>query len=164
MKEIRWKRPREGLFKVNTDATICIERNIVGLGIVIRNHEGEVMGCSSQSTVSNYTPQIAEACAIFRGLLFAKDAGLLPAVIESDAKTVVDLINVEAPSRADIGIVISDIVYFCKLYDIRVVFASRSANVVAHTLAKVSHVAEDLFFLEDYPSSVENFVLADKLL
>ncbi|KAK2641182.1 hypothetical protein Ddye_022945 [Dipteronia dyeriana] len=120
MKEIRWERPREGMFKVNTDATICSERNLVGFGIVIHNYDGEVMG---------YSSQIAEAYVIFLGILFAKDTGVLPTVIEFNAKTVVDLINAEIPPSVEIGIVISDIISFCKLYDIRVVFALRSANV-----------------------------------
>ncbi|KAK1577678.1 hypothetical protein Q3G72_023755 [Acer saccharum] len=93
----KWERPVEGLFKINTDAAVCSNRNLTGIGIVIRNHEGGVMGCSSQSFTANFSPQVAEATAIFRGILFAVDTGLLPAVVESDAKTIVDLISETPP-------------------------------------------------------------------
>ncbi|KAK3223096.1 hypothetical protein Dsin_010121 [Dipteronia sinensis] len=124
---------------------------------------GDVMGCSSQSTITNFSPQIAEAYAILRGIRFAMDAGLLPAEVEPDAKTIVYLIIADAPPLAEVGIVISDIIHICKHYNIWVLFTPRCANMVAHNLAKVMP-AEDLFYLEEYPPYVESFVLDDKAM
>ncbi|KAK3183660.1 hypothetical protein Dsin_030946 [Dipteronia sinensis] len=82
----------------------------------------EGLSCLLHQAVANKTmigfqcnkTMIAEAYAILRGIRFAVDAVLLPAVIESDAKTVVDLIDAKAPPLADIGVVISDIINLCK--------------------------------------------------
>ncbi|KAK3219281.1 hypothetical protein Dsin_013251 [Dipteronia sinensis] len=160
----RWGGPLDGMLKINTDAAVCSNRKIIGIGIVIRDHEGCVLGCSSLSIVANYSPQVAEATAILRGILFAVDTGLLPAVVESDAKSVVDLIIAVAPPLGNVGTVITDILRLTKHYNIRVLFTPRCANMVAHILAKVPPVAEDRFYLEEYPSHVENFVLADKAM
>ncbi|KAK0595652.1 hypothetical protein LWI29_008728 [Acer saccharum] len=52
-----WKRPTEGVFKINTDAAFHSIIKLIGFGIVIRNYDGEVMGCSTQSISANFTPQ-----------------------------------------------------------------------------------------------------------
>ncbi|KAK3232431.1 hypothetical protein Dsin_004312 [Dipteronia sinensis] len=155
--DIKWSRPREGIFKINTDAVIYSNINLIGFGMVICNHEGDVMGCSTQSTVANYSPQIAEAYAILRGIHFVAE-------VESDAKSVIDLINADDPSLADVEIVIYDIIHICKHYNIRVLFTPRGANLVAHHLAKVTSGAADMFFLEEYPPHVKSFVLTDKVM
>ncbi|KAK3195602.1 hypothetical protein Dsin_026912 [Dipteronia sinensis] len=67
------------------------------------------MGCSTQVLEACFSPQVAEATAIFRGIVFAMDSGLVPAVIESDAKTVVELINSGKVPLDDIGTIIADI-------------------------------------------------------
>ncbi|KAK1581410.1 hypothetical protein Q3G72_005776 [Acer saccharum] len=61
----------------------------VGFGIIICNHLGGVVASSSQFVMA---PQIAETVAIFRGLVFARDAGLLPCSVETDAQVIVNLI------------------------------------------------------------------------
>ncbi|KAK2653573.1 hypothetical protein Ddye_013429 [Dipteronia dyeriana] len=40
----KWTPPLGDLFKINTDAALDVEDNIVGMGAVIRNRHGEVMG------------------------------------------------------------------------------------------------------------------------
>ncbi|KAK3205547.1 hypothetical protein Dsin_019593 [Dipteronia sinensis] len=53
--------------------------------------------------------KIAEAMAILCGIVFSKDMGLLPAVVESDALGVVNLINTGSAISADVGVVLNDI-------------------------------------------------------
>ena len=61
--------------------------------------------CQTSCLHACFSPQVAEAMAVLRGIRFAVDAGLVLAVIESDAKYVVDLIKLGdvAPS-ADVKI------------------------------------------------------------
>ena len=65
----------------------------MGIGIVARNHKGLVMGSSVQTIPTFFSPEIAEAVAILRGILFAVDIRPLPITIESDAKSVVETSN-----------------------------------------------------------------------
>ncbi|KAI9169066.1 hypothetical protein LWI28_006411 [Acer negundo] len=50
---------------------------------------GLVMGVSSQRLEAGFNPEVTEAVALFRGIAFAEEASLVPAVIESDALYVV---------------------------------------------------------------------------
>ncbi|KAK3228412.1 hypothetical protein Dsin_000293 [Dipteronia sinensis] len=51
---------------------------------------GFVMVSCAQRIVTNYSPQVADAVAIYRGLQFAKNSGLGPIMVESDAASVVN--------------------------------------------------------------------------
>ncbi|KAK3221506.1 hypothetical protein Dsin_008531 [Dipteronia sinensis] len=42
--DVKWDRPEVGVFKVNTDAAINNVHKTLGIGLIVRNHEGLVMG------------------------------------------------------------------------------------------------------------------------
>ncbi|KAK2634608.1 hypothetical protein Ddye_029400 [Dipteronia dyeriana] len=67
---------------------------------------------------------------------FAINVGLFPTVFESDAKSVVDLVNLGASHAVDIGVIINDILSILRCYPVFVSFVPRQANSVAHTVAK----------------------------
>ncbi|KAK3221467.1 hypothetical protein Dsin_008492 [Dipteronia sinensis] len=121
------------------------------------------MGSSIQKIITCLSPLIAEAIAILKGLHFTVDSGLLPAVLESDAKWVVDLINYEGKSDADIGSIVSDIVAVANSYGISISFVPQTVNKAAHSLAKMTLVSvdNDLFWLEDFPPGLEYVIRAD---
>ncbi|KAK1571513.1 hypothetical protein Q3G72_018476 [Acer saccharum] len=164
--KLRWKAPDRGFFKINTDAAIDTAGGRSGLGVIIRDCKGLVMASACYGISASLQPQIAEAMAIFRGILLAFSSGLLPALLESDALSVVNEINAKEPSFADVGVVVSDILGV--LGGVRVLsvnFAPRDVNVVAHGLAKLalSYVGEWVW-LEDCPLCVESLVLGDSLI
>ncbi|KAK3230321.1 hypothetical protein Dsin_002202 [Dipteronia sinensis] len=158
---VQWCSPVVGIYKVNTDAAIQSAHNRVGIGIMIRDNMGNVMGCSTQVLEACFSPQVAEATAILRGISFAIDSGLLLTVFESDAKVVVDLINSGTAPRDETGTVIADILRLIHSHHFQVSFAPRSANMIAHSLAKLSFSFEDRFYLETYPPCLERLVTAD---
>ncbi|KAK3199406.1 hypothetical protein Dsin_022821 [Dipteronia sinensis] len=128
---IRWKPPREGLYKLKTDAALNGGLLPVGTGLVIRDHAGNLMASSAQKVEATFSPQVAEAMAILRGLHFAVDSEI--EVIVCDIK---DL-------KSRIG-------------DVSVVHISRKANVVAHNLSKLSLlISEDLFWMKSYPPTLQ---------
>ncbi|TXG58466.1 hypothetical protein EZV62_016295 [Acer yangbiense] len=134
----------------------------IGIAIIICDSEGRVMGSSTQCMDALFHPLIAEVTALFRGALFAVDAGLLPAVFESDAKAVVDLVNSGNASFADVGTIISDILRLLSCNNLSVSYVRRAANLVAHNLVQLSFSSlDDLFLLEDNPPSVEWLIQAD---
>ncbi|KAK3218202.1 hypothetical protein Dsin_012172 [Dipteronia sinensis] len=101
---VRWEPPLEHLYKINTDASIKVQDNCVGVGIVIHNHCGLIMCSSAQRIEANFFPQIAEAVTILRGIVFARDMGPL-----LSSGCVVNLINAGSTISADVGLVLSDI-------------------------------------------------------
>ena len=43
----KWKPPKEGRYRVNYDGAVFKDNNEAGLGAIIKNHRGEVMGSLS---------------------------------------------------------------------------------------------------------------------
>ncbi|KAK0601310.1 hypothetical protein LWI29_023054 [Acer saccharum] len=100
----------------------------------------------SQSFQGVLQPQVAEAVAVLRGLRLALESGLYPALLESDALSVVKMINERVIPCADIGIVLHDIlVELGNPCFISVSFVPRLANCVAHNLAKLALGSEGEF-------------------
>ena len=107
--EIKWHPLESGLLKLNTDAAIDARNQCVGLGMVIRDHSGSVIASGCQRIVVRFTPQVAEAMAIWRGKTFVKEKGLEPVVNESDDLGVVNMINSDLEVYAYIDLIIADI-------------------------------------------------------
>ncbi|KAL5826304.1 hypothetical protein ACOSQ4_018101 [Xanthoceras sorbifolium] len=80
-----WSPPAAGLWKINTDAALDLDRGLVGIGVVVRDHQGLVCGSCAQCIRAHFSPLVAEGTALLRGLLFAVDLGVPLASVESDS-------------------------------------------------------------------------------
>ncbi|KAK3188891.1 hypothetical protein Dsin_028452 [Dipteronia sinensis] len=161
-----WSPPAIGQLKMNTDAALDAESGRVGVGITIRNHLGEVMASSAQSVEAGHSPQVAEALAIFRGLIFARDSWLLPCSVESDAQVIVNLINSDDTPLSEVGLIVNDINRFLgSNQGCSISFVPRTANRAAHGLAKFSLSANfDNFWMEEVLPCVAPHVHEDCLV
>ena len=151
------------MFKINIDATLNVHGQMSGLGVVIRDCNGQVMASLCSQLGVCYSPEIAEVLAIRRGLRLAMETGLVPVVLESDASVVVNAIGSQDRSSYDVGIIIHDISCLLRSPCFNSIsFVPRLANKVAHGLAKLAlrFVGESVW-LEDCPLSVESLVLDD---
>ncbi|KAK3227400.1 hypothetical protein Dsin_007262 [Dipteronia sinensis] len=158
----KWSAHVEGYLKVNTDTTMNYDLNRIGFRIIMRDHTCQVMGYFIQRISARVSPQVAEAMADLRGVRFVFGSGLIPAIIESDAKSVMDLILDEVVPLTDVGTVISDILMLNKNHNISFSYAPRNANSIAHMLTRLSLSSEeDQFLLEYYLPYVENLVKVD---
>ncbi|KAI9169470.1 hypothetical protein LWI28_012764 [Acer negundo] len=137
---VSWQLPVEGTYKVNSDAAIDKDRQAVGIGLVIRDHQGMVlMATSTQCIHARYGPLVAKAAAILRGVILAIETGLTPFVVETDALGVANLVKAGFAPSADIGLIIEGILF--RLWNFggeTVVYVFRNANFVADTLSKMA--------------------------
>ncbi|KAK2661223.1 hypothetical protein Ddye_007756 [Dipteronia dyeriana] len=76
-----WRPLDKGLSKVNTNAAVDSSHGKVVVGTIIRNNAGNILGSSFQLFNVIMAADMAEALAIFIGLIFAMEAGLLPCVV-----------------------------------------------------------------------------------
>ncbi|XVF53229.1 hypothetical protein PTKIN_Ptkin05aG0083200 [Pterospermum kingtungense] len=85
-----WKPTVGDCFKVNFDGAFSVHEKKGGVGIIIRNSEGEVMGtlATSISLVTNHL--LVKAIMGVKVLEFAKDMGFTKIILEGDSISVIN--------------------------------------------------------------------------
>ncbi|KAL5845767.1 hypothetical protein ACOSQ3_009291 [Xanthoceras sorbifolium] len=106
---LSWVPPHLDSFELTCDASVGSLPKVVGLGLMIRNHNGLIMAAGSVCVGAFYSPQVAEVVALLHGLRFAVDSGLSNVHVESDAQGVIKLLQDHSIPCSDLGLVISDI-------------------------------------------------------
>ncbi|KAK2638080.1 hypothetical protein Ddye_025875 [Dipteronia dyeriana] len=142
-----WQDPSVGIFKVNCDAALDMNNKLVGIGLVVRDHYSSILALCAQRIHACYSPLVAEAVAVLRGINFVLKTGVFPLVVETDALGVVQMVKIGSSFSVDIGLVIGGIL--ARLQDSKgatMGFVPKKANSVTHTLLKLAlHIGEDLF-------------------
>ncbi|KAK3225816.1 hypothetical protein Dsin_005678 [Dipteronia sinensis] len=131
---IKWQPSRNGFYKVNNDAALRVGEQRVSLGLVMRDYHGEV-----------------------------KTASLLPVIVETDALSMVDLVNDSGSTSTDTDLVIQDVRDRMGNAKIELIlFAQRHVNMVADKLSKMAlDLEEDCFQMETFPPCVGKVVMED---
>ncbi|XP_042950241.1 uncharacterized protein LOC122282348 [Carya illinoinensis] len=88
-KNIKWKPPDEGVSKVNFDAAIDKNNFKLGLGIVARNHVGEVLFTFNSAKQFSGNSDLAEAAALWRAMELVLELDVRLVVFEGDADRVI---------------------------------------------------------------------------
>ncbi|KAK4847768.1 hypothetical protein QYF36_005675 [Acer negundo] len=158
-----WIPPNSSTFKVNVDSTLDLERGRSGAGIVIRDNTRRIMKVVALVFEGRVSVDIAEAKAIYEGLVLAKKSGLLPLSIESDSLNVVKLCNGEITTRSDVFNVISEIQIIVNREErILISHIPRICNRVAHEVARREISLENSVFLEDpFPPWLQMVAISD---
>ena len=80
-----WTPPPAPLFKVNVDSAVFSLQGVVGIGVLIRDEEGQVEAALSKKIMAPLGAVEAEAKAFEAGILFAKDIGIQEFILEGDS-------------------------------------------------------------------------------
>jgi hypothetical protein len=104
----RWQNPLEGWLKVNCDAAIDRGGRRMGVGIILRDHEGNIRAAWSFSRPGLLDPTAAEASALFHGLKHCKELGVSKLVVEGDSKVIISAVQNRDASSSRFGHLIDD--------------------------------------------------------
>ena len=111
-----------------------------GIGVVIRNAEGQLMEAMSKRLELPLKALEIEAMAVQEGIQFAWDLGLKEVVIESDSSTVISALLSATPPPWSIQQVIEGSKQSLKCFNTwSTVHVRRSGSVAAHLMAKKCH-------------------------
>ena len=161
--EVKWCAPVEGVYKVNTDASMFQDKRI-GMGGVTRDFKGDVVKamCGTMEDVDSV--DIAEALSARQGLNIAMESGFLNLVLEVDSWKVFVHLKEGRHESSPFGMIIQDIRNFAaKCSTIAYTHVKRVSNKVAHKLAKHCQAIDCMrIWLEEMPSVIVSAVLADK--
>ena len=143
-------------YKVNVDAAIRPSNQTAGLGLVIRDSRGKVVAAAVQKTTYKGDVDCMEAEAVNFGIQVAQNANLLPMIIESDSKEVVDLVCNRKGSRSEIFWTIATIQDSLKrLSGVQIQHVLRSYNHTAHVLGKKAlDYVSSVVWLGNYPDEI----------
>lgn len=160
-----WTKPVGETIKINVDAALFNEDNRYGYACVARDYTGRLVTAKTGSWRGKVAPELAEAVAFKEALSWIKAKGWQSIVVESDCIKVVQALRSSLVISSPFGLIISD----CKqlINDIgnaAFYFVKRSANGVAHCLARLSILFPDRTFTEmDVPFEVLSLCMAEAL-
>lgn len=91
------KSPRDKV-KVNWDVALDQKKEIIGMGAILINHEGLVMGTMRISGRFSGNAFTTECYAFFHAIRFFLKPGFVDFILEGDAKQVVNVVNGKEPN------------------------------------------------------------------
>ncbi|XP_035547368.1 uncharacterized protein LOC118348906 [Juglans regia] len=161
--EVKWKRPENGFVKVNWDGSLDAEKKRKGVGIVVRDGNGEVLISLCGSDVGFCSPAVAELQALWRALKLCAELQWNKVIFEGDAMGIIDAVNRQNCCWEWHGQVVEDIKLILQNrpnWSIR--YTNRKCNRVAHMLAKMGlDVTDETVWMEGGPTGIYPFVLQD---
>ncbi|KAL1806238.1 hypothetical protein ACET3Z_029306 [Daucus carota] len=158
-----WMKPVRNTIKIIVDAALFNDENKFGFGCIARDHTGRLIGARSVSRVGKLDAGLAEAIAFKEALSWTKSKQWNKVTVETDCLTLVKALRSSISIASTFGLVISD----CKrllqdIADADFCFVKRSANRVAHCLARQSYYFSDCIFIEaTAPSAVVSLCMRD---
>ena len=99
----RWTPPDDEYYKINFDGALFQADNCAGIGVVIRNGDGQVMASLSQQIPLPSTVIEVEALAACRALILEQEIGFTRVVLEGDSQTLITALKTDSHTLAHFG-------------------------------------------------------------
>jgi len=152
------------MYKVNFDGAIFKDLG-VGLGVVIRDSEGMVIGALAERNPLPCSIAMVESLACRRAVLFAKEMSIFEATIEGDAEIVILALKDGSTSNPKFGHIIQDSPILANEFHLCVFsHVKRLGNTIAHYLARKAKSGNELqVWIESIPDDIAPLVYRDSL-
>ncbi|XP_040996078.1 uncharacterized protein LOC121242252 [Juglans microcarpa x Juglans regia] len=131
-------------YELNFDATVDLKNRRIGIGIVVRDCNGEAMAAVCTRKDHVFSPFIAECLALKRSIELCKELGFWSVMMEGDAKGVIEAMLAEEKDVFENGQLIKDTKrLFAQGLHWTLGFIHREGNSVTHSLARKSQLMLD---------------------
>ncbi|KAL8122007.1 hypothetical protein AgCh_018659 [Apium graveolens] len=158
-----WFKPKHNLVKVSVDAAVFEDRGEVSFGFVARNSDGELIEARAMVHPHLVAPVVAEAMAFKEALSWMDTRGWHDDIIESDCLPVIQAVGSKVPIKSYLRLVIEECrSLLLRLNKITLFFVKRSANMVAHQIARESYfLSGRIIDRSSVPTSIQNCIALD---
>ncbi|XP_075663560.1 uncharacterized protein LOC142633167 [Castanea sativa] len=161
----RWRPPPSEFFKINFDGAVFPHAKKLGIGIVIRDYQGQVIASCSKLVNQELCSDDIEVKVASWAMAFALEVGVKRAVLEGDSLTVIRGLVEEENLLVPLGLLIKDAQQLSQRFEeLLYSHVKRECNNLAHNLAR--HAAGIPYFLvwmEDIPPQFHDVLQADLL-
>lgn len=89
----KWQPPPSCLFKINFDGAVFANLGWVGLGVVIRDSEGQILAALKQKIHLPWSVDMVEALAARQALTFSQEISIFWAEVEGDSLRVISAVG-----------------------------------------------------------------------
>ena len=139
------------------------ESDKAGIGVVIRDSEGQVLAALSEQIVKPPSVEILELLAARRAVKFTAELGYAQLVCEGDSESVVNSLRGSGMENSWGGHIIKEILSQSNSFlSISFAHVGRQGNAVAHALAqRARNSLTSQIWSEGVPSDLMSFVLDD---
>ncbi|XP_059436227.1 uncharacterized protein LOC132169166 [Corylus avellana] len=160
----KWLAPPQGSHKINWDVAIDKLHERMGIGVVIRGENGQVIAAMSKTTLGLLEPTMGEALAAYHAVCLGRNLGMQNIYLEGDAKQVVEAINSQTSTWSRFGHLIDDTRGILRSFSSwRCNFVYRNANEAAHRLAKAAITdISDRIWRDTTPNCIRDIVLMEQ--
>ena len=160
---MKWRPPRDGMYKTNYDGTIFAESEEAGIGVIIRDIKGLVIAALAEKIPYPGSVEVLEALAARRAARFALEVGLTGFEFEGDSEVVWRALRSADGAHSSIGEIIKDTMSIVgSLRTFSFSHTRWQGNCAAHTLAKRVIVSFPLLVWMEYiPTDISHVVISD---
>ncbi|XP_075633831.1 uncharacterized protein LOC142606351 [Castanea sativa] len=158
-----WRPPPPGWYKTNVNGAVFTDRRQCGIGVVVWNDKGQIMGALSKALPYPLGALEAKAKAAEIGITFSWELGLRELILEGDSQTVVNAIASHDPGPVQIQHTVNGIKSWESQFRAwKTSFTRREGNEAAHLMAKhAKQISECSIWVEDTPPIIASQILND---
>jgi ribonuclease HI len=161
----RWRKPTRGRLKCNIDASFPNNANKVGLGMCIRDSDGNHVRSKTMWITPVCSVDVGEALGLYHAIRWIHELQLINVDFEVDSKRVADYFNKGRGDVTEFGSIMDSSINFCSNYltNSHVEFIRRQANEVAHALAKAATSSTSFQIFDDIPTCIIDLIFSEMI-
>ena len=146
------------------DGAVFDDEHAYGVGIVIRNSEGDVIAAKAQKNLGRTYAHQFELLAVKEALNFAWSIGIRRITLEGDAKNVYSCLEEPSVDLSGNGTIIHDIILLASWFNrFKAYFVPRQCNRVVNTLCKYARHSDYVWLEDSLPCDIETLIALDLL-